>query len=99
MTSHRPQHTAHELRRTRLHEGERATRDKGRHPSGPHQPPSPVDVQKALKGMKYPCSKAELLSCARDQHAEHTVLDTLQHIPDIAYKSPAALSKALGKVM
>ncbi|MCI3208071.1 MULTISPECIES: DUF2795 domain-containing protein [Pandoraea] len=99
MTSHHPQHTGHELSRTRSHEGDRATHDKGGHQTGHNQPPSPVDVQKALKGMDYPCSKAELLSCARDQHADRKVLDTLQHIPDIEYKSPASVSKELGKLM
>ncbi|AIO26561.1 DUF2795 domain-containing protein [Burkholderia cepacia] len=95
------QHTGHELSRARAHEGERAQQDhdKGGHQTGHGKPPGPVDVQKALKGMDYPASKATIVECAQRSHAAHDVLDMLTRIPDREYDTPASVSKELGRLM
>ncbi|MBW5809665.1 DUF2795 domain-containing protein [Burkholderia sp. COPS] len=95
------QHTGHELSRARAHEGERAQQDhdKGGHQTGHGKPPSPVDVQKALKGMDYPASKEAVVQCAERSHADGAVLEMLRRIPDREYTTPASVSKELGRLM
>lgn len=94
------QHTGHETSRTRAHEGDRAQQDpdKGGHPSGHGKSPSPVDVQKALKGMDYPASKADVVQCAERSHADSHVVDMLKRIPDREYDTPASVSKEVGRL-
>ncbi|KWF22753.1 DUF2795 domain-containing protein [Burkholderia pseudomultivorans] len=95
------QHTGHELSHARAHEGERAQQDhdKGGHQSGHGKAPSPVDVQKALKGMDYPASKADVVECAERSHADPAVIDMLRRIPEREYGTPASVSKELGRLM
>lgn len=56
-------------------------------------------MQKALKGMDYPASKAEVVQCAERSHADAGVLDMLRRIPDREYATPASVSKELGRLM
>ncbi|MBI0330870.1 DUF2795 domain-containing protein [Burkholderia plantarii] len=106
MTASHRSHTGHELSHSRAHEGSRAQQDhdKGGHRGGPEKggqdkPPSPLDVQKVLKGVDYPAARADLLRSARDGHASGRIVDSLQRIPDREYATPASVSKELGKVM
>ncbi|AXF25641.1 hypothetical protein CUJ89_34975 [Burkholderia pyrrocinia] len=94
-------HTGHELSHSRAHEGERIQQDhdKGGHQTGHGKAPSPVDVQKALKGMDYPASKAEVVQCAERSHAGRDVIDMLTRIPDREYGTPASVAKELGRLM
>ncbi len=99
-TQHHPQ-PGHELRRARAHEGDRVQQDhdKGGHQGGHGKAPSPVDIQKALKGMDYPASKDEVVQCAERSHADGVVLDMLRRIPERQYETPASVSKEVGKLM
>ncbi|WP_322064260.1 DUF2795 domain-containing protein [Burkholderia ubonensis] len=62
------------------------------------KPPSPIEIQKALKGMAYPAGKADLVRCAEHAHASRDVLDLLMRIPEREYGTPAAVSKELGRL-
>ncbi|AJX35605.1 DUF2795 domain-containing protein [Burkholderia oklahomensis] len=101
MTSQRHPHTGHELSRSRAHEGERMQQDhdKGGHQGGHGKAPSPVDIQKTLKGMDYPASKDDVVRCAERSHADGDVIDMLRRIPDRQYDTPASVSKEVGKLM
>ncbi|MCF2132781.1 DUF2795 domain-containing protein [Mycetohabitans rhizoxinica] len=100
MTSRHP-HTGHELSHARAHEGDRVQQDhdKGGHQSGHGKAPSPVDIQKALKGMDYPASKEDVIQCAQRSHADDSVLEMLKRIPEREYGTPASVSKEVGKLM
>ncbi|KVF75755.1 DUF2795 domain-containing protein [Burkholderia diffusa] len=95
------QHTGHEYSHARAHEGERTQQDhdKGGHQAGHGKAPGPVDVQKALKGMDYPASKSDVVQCAERSHADPHMLDMLRQIPDREYRTPASVSKELGRLM
>lgn len=43
--------------------------------------PSPVDVQKALKGADYPASRDDLIDLARENEAPDDVVDELEDQP------------------
>ena len=54
---------------------------------------SPIDIQKALKGMEYPASKQQILEHAKG--GEKDVLDALQKIDDREYEGPSGVSAAV----
>ncbi|MFC4694711.1 MULTISPECIES: DUF2795 domain-containing protein [Geodermatophilus] len=54
---------------------------------------SPIDLQKALKGLDYPASKEQILEHAKGADAE--VLDALQKIADREYEGPSGVSAAV----
>ena len=54
---------------------------------------SPIDVQKALKGMDYPASKQQILDHAKGGGQE--VLDALEKIDDREYEGPSGVSAAV----
>lgn len=60
--------------------------------------PSPIDVQKSLKGMDFPASKDDILSRARDGGASEDILAELEQLPEREYETPADISKELGKL-
>ncbi|RQR62775.1 DUF2795 domain-containing protein [Burkholderia sp. Bp9126] len=93
-------HTGHETSRARAHQGDRTQQDqdKGGQQAGHGKGPSPVDVQKALKGMDYPASKADVVKCAERSHADSHVIDMLKRIPDREYDTPASVSKEVGRL-
>jgi hypothetical protein len=95
------QHTGHEYSHARAHEGERTQQDhdKGGHQAGHGKARGPVDVQKALKGMDYPASKSDVVQCAERSHADPHMLDMLRQILDREYRTPASVSKELGRLM
>lgn len=57
--------------------------------------PSPIDVQKALGGMDYPASKADIVSKAEESGAGGAVLDALKNMPDQEYNAPTDVSKEI----
>jgi hypothetical protein len=98
MASHQPQHTGHELSRSRAHEGDRMGKDKGGHQSGHDKPPGPVDIQKILKGMEYPATKKTILEEAAGVHVDSKIMNALRKIPDLEYDTPAAIANEISKI-
>jgi len=54
---------------------------------------SPIDIQKALKGMEYPATKEQILEQAKGSDEE--VLEALQKIDDREYEGPSGVSAAV----
>ncbi|SDX79006.1 Protein of unknown function [Geodermatophilus africanus] len=54
---------------------------------------SPIDIQKALKGMDYPATKEQILEHAKG--GDKDVLDALQKIDDREYEGPSGVSAAV----
>jgi uncharacterized protein DUF2795 len=54
---------------------------------------SPIDIQKALKGIEYPATKDQLLEHAKGGDEE--VLDALGKIEDREYEGPSGVSAAV----
>ena len=54
---------------------------------------SPIDIQKALKGMDYPATKDQILEHAKGSDKE--VLEALQKIDDREYEGPSGVSAAV----
>ncbi|MBI2954370.1 MAG: DUF2795 domain-containing protein [Chloroflexi bacterium] len=59
---------------------------------------SPENLTQFLGGIKFPCSKQDLISHARRNNAPRNVLDTLERIPDRTYNSMADVMSGVGKV-
>lgn len=58
---------------------------------------NPIQVQKFLKGVDYPATKAELLEKARSLGADQNIQETLEQLPDESFQTPADVSEAMGK--
>ncbi|MEU4838848.1 DUF2795 domain-containing protein [Nocardia testacea] len=56
---------------------------------------SPVQVQKYLSGVDYPCDRDGLVSTAKSNGADADVLDVLGGLPDRSFDGPDAVSKAI----
>jgi hypothetical protein len=54
---------------------------------------SPIDIQKALKGMDYPATKEQILEHAKG--GDKDVLDALNKIDDREYEGPSGVSAAV----
>ncbi|HYX94127.1 MAG TPA: DUF2795 domain-containing protein [Geodermatophilus sp.] len=54
---------------------------------------SPIDIQKALKGMDYPATKDQILEHAKG--SDKDVLEALQKIDDREYEGPSGVSAAV----
>ena len=54
---------------------------------------SPIDIQKALKGIDYPATKEQILEHAKGGDKE--VLDALNKIDDREYEGPSGVSAAV----
>ncbi|MFG1944426.1 DUF2795 domain-containing protein [Nonomuraea sp. NPDC048826] len=57
--------------------------------------PNPIQLQKHLKGVDYPATKADLLEAARDQGADQDLIRALESMPDREYDGPNAVSQAV----
>ncbi|SET61058.1 DUF2795 domain-containing protein [Geodermatophilus poikilotrophus] len=55
---------------------------------------SPIDIQKALKGMDYPATKEQILEHAKSG-GDKDVLDALNKIDDREYEGPSGVSAAV----
>jgi hypothetical protein len=56
-------------------------------------PPNPIEMQKYLSGVDYPCDRDSLVEHARNQGADDEVLRHLEALPDRTYDGPNAVSK------
>ena len=59
---------------------------------------NPIQVQKFLKGVDYPCSKQDLIRTAKREGADDRVINTLNKIPDRNYDAPTDITKEIGKI-
>ena len=57
---------------------------------------SPIEIQKALKGMDYPADKNAVVQHAEKQGAGDDVLEALQNLPDRSFDGPTGINEALG---
>lgn len=71
---------------------------KGGGGGGGREEPSPIDVQKSLKGIDFPATKDDILSRARDGGASEEIMAELEQLPERDYDSPAEISRELGKL-
>jgi hypothetical protein len=54
---------------------------------------SPIEVQKALKGMDYPAKKEKLIKQAKNNDASQEVMKVLENLPDKEYENAVDVSK------
>ncbi len=59
---------------------------------------SPAQVEKYIKGIKFPASKQDLINQAEYNNASDDVLNILNSVPDKQFKSPVEISIAIGKM-
>lgn len=59
---------------------------------------SAAGIAKALKGIDFPCHKAELLKQAKTNHAAGEVIAVLNAFPSRKYETMADIQKALGEI-
>lgn len=57
---------------------------------------SPAEMEKYLKGLDYPVTKADMVK--RVQQEMQQVLAVLQRLPDQTYQKPTDVAKALGEI-
>jgi hypothetical protein len=55
---------------------------------------NPIEMQKYLAGVDYPCDRDALVEHARGQGADDSVVDGLRAMPDREYDGPNAVSQA-----
>lgn len=58
---------------------------------------NPIQIQKFLKGVDYPATKAALIENAKKMGADDNVCASLEELPEQEYKAPVAVSQALSK--
>ncbi|MBX4215620.1 DUF2795 domain-containing protein [Candidatus Parcubacteria bacterium] len=58
---------------------------------------NPVQVQKYLRDIEYPCAKEDLITAAKTQGADESVISTLQQLPGMMFNSPAEVTAAVSK--
>ena len=56
---------------------------------------SPIEVEKHLKGVRYPTNKEELITHAQQQGASQNVLEVLKEMQEEQFNSPVDVSKAI----
>ena len=59
---------------------------------------SPAQVEKSIKGIRFPASRQDLMDQAESNNANDDVLNILENIPDKQFNSPVDISKAIGKM-
>lgn len=59
---------------------------------------NPIQLEKYLKGMDYPASKADILKHAEQNGADENAKAALQQLPDKTYDGPTGISKAIGQI-
>jgi predicted outer membrane protein len=59
---------------------------------------NPIQIQKYLKGVDYPASKAALLEKAKSLGADENVCASLEMLPDEDFQTPADVSQAFGEL-
>lgn len=56
---------------------------------------NPIQVQKYLSGVDYPCNRDGIVSAAENNGADDSVLDALKAMPDRVYEGPSGVSEAV----
>ncbi len=56
---------------------------------------NPIQLQKSLKGVKYPARKADLLRASKDNKADDNIRSALEKLPDEEFNRPSDVSKAI----
>ncbi|WP_459546615.1 DUF2795 domain-containing protein [Nocardia sp. X0981] len=56
---------------------------------------SPIQVQKYLSGIDYPCDRDGLVATARHNGAGAEVIHALEDLPDRTFDGPNAVSQAI----
>ncbi|WP_228716819.1 DUF2795 domain-containing protein [Billgrantia pellis] len=59
---------------------------------------SAAGIAQALKGVNFPCGKADLIKQATSNHAADEVIEALNEFPDRRYETMADIQKAVGEV-
>jgi|GEM_PF-1850458 len=59
---------------------------------------NPVQVQKYLKGVDYPCSTEELVNAAKSQGADENVISTLRQIPPMQFSSSDEVAGVIERI-
>jgi predicted outer membrane protein len=59
---------------------------------------NPIQIQKFLKGVDYPASKANLIEKAKSLGADENVQASLEQLPDEEFQTPADVSQAFGRL-
>lgn len=59
---------------------------------------NPVQIQKFLKGVDYPASKAALTENAKKMGADENVCSSLEQLPEEDFQTPADVSQAIGQL-
>ena len=59
---------------------------------------SPIDLQRYLSGVDHLASKQDLVRRAHQEGAPDEVAGTIERLPAEEFDSPAAISKALGRL-
>ncbi|NKQ58569.1 DUF2795 domain-containing protein [Amycolatopsis sp. K13G38] len=59
--------------------------------------PNPVQMQKYLSGVDYPCGRDQLVEHAKKQGAENDIIEYLQQLPDRNYDGPNAVSQEFAR--
>jgi hypothetical protein len=57
-----------------------------------------VQIEQLLKGMKYPATKMELISCAERNGADKQVRELLERLPEQKYEQSTDVSKAISSL-
>lgn len=58
---------------------------------------NPIQIQKFLKGVAYPATKAALIENAKKMGADENVCASLEELPEQEFEAPVDVSQALGK--
>jgi len=59
---------------------------------------NPIQLQKALKGTKYPASKKDLLKSAEQNNADDNIRSMIKKLPEEQYNRPSDVSKQIGQI-
>jgi hypothetical protein len=59
---------------------------------------TPVQVQKFLGGLDYPCTREQILQKARSEGADQNVMRALEQLPERRFESPVSISKEIGNL-
>ncbi|MFW5652608.1 MAG: DUF2795 domain-containing protein [Planctomycetota bacterium] len=59
---------------------------------------NPIAVEKYLKGIKFPATKADLVNHAKGHDAPDDVVNTLRMMPDREFGNAAEVAKGVGEV-
>lgn len=60
---------------------------------------SPAEVERYLKGIKYPASKRDLINHLRQNRAPQDIIDMVNDIDEEHFNSPTDVTQALGDII